>query len=539
MSVSRPTGSRLPARRRRRPAAPVVLATILLAGAGWAQAQLVNPGFEEGGGSLSGWQVFGNATGNVTVAATTPHSGGWVASVSGPPTSAGSTSYCGLVQGLATSPGVVWTASAHLRHNSGSALEGANQVVLKLEYYRRYGGVYGSADFIGETEVTALDAGSARDAWQRASLAVFAPRDAAEVRVALVMVQNGTDGGTALIDDVTLSASDGEVGPPTDTAWSLLWHDEFDGDSVDLSKWIVLDEHLIKNGELQYYDPEDVYIEDGHLVLRSRHHDPPVIRPHPNGHFAEFDYTSGLVESAGLFAHTYGWIEIRAKLPSTQGIWPAHWMLGEGFPEVDWPRCGEIDIMEAVGFDRDTVFFTRHWGDPYVHRGTSYSGPVFAQGFHTFALHWTAEHVAWYVDDSLRYLTTTADAGDIFKKPFYLILNTAVGGYWPGYPNSGSVFPQYHVIDHVRWYVAGDPGDFDRDGDVDGDDLTAFVGCFSGDGLAWDDPACRLFDGDGDGDVDCDDWPAFHDAWSGPPAVPPRLPECGLPAPRRAGGRLP
>ena len=515
------------------------MAVVVFTVAGWAHGQLINPGFEDAGGSLEGWQVFGNSAGNVTVSSNTPHSGSWAASVSGPPTSAGETSYSGMTQGVITNPGAVCTASAYVRHDADSSLEGDNLLVMKVEFYRRYGGLYGTSDFIDETEVTALDAGFAPLEWHRATLGVVAPSDAVEARISFVFVQHGSTAGTALIDDVSLAVSDGDVGKPAGVAWSLLWHDEFDGDSIDLDTWRVLDAHLIKNGELQYYDPEDVYLENGHLVLRSRRHDPPVIRPHPDGHDAEFEYTSGLVETPGLFSHTYGWIEVRAKLPSTQGIWPAHWMLGEGFPEIDWPLCGEIDITEHVGYDPDTVYFSRHWGYPYVHRGADYSGPVFSQDFHTFAIHWTAEHIAWYVDGFLRYLTSTVDSGEIFQRPFYLILNTAVGGYWPGYPNQGSVFPQYHEIDYVRWYVESDPGDFDRDGDVDSEDMAAFEGCFGGSGTPWTEPACRFFDHDADDDVDCEDWWSFRRVWGGSPSSAPVFPQCGLPAPRRVGGRFP
>jgi beta-glucanase (GH16 family) len=214
-------------------------------------------------------------------------------------------------------------------------------------------------------------------------------------------------------------------------------------------------------------------------------------------------------------------------------------MLGDGYPEVDWPRCGEIDITEHVGYDPDTVFFTRHWGYPYFYRGSSYTGPVFSDDFHTFAIHWTAEHMAWYVDGSLRFLTTTADAGDIFQKPFYLILNTAVGGYWPGYPDQSSEFPQYHEIDYVRWYVEGDPGDFNRDGHVDSGDQAEFASCYGGSDVPWDDPACRFFDLDADLDVDCEDWSSFREVWTGPPSYAPHFVPCGWPDARRVSGRRP
>jgi beta-glucanase (GH16 family) len=443
--------------------------------------------------------------------------------------------YSGITQGVATTPGSVCIASAYFRHNPGSRLEDDNRLVMKLEFYRTFGGVYGTADFIGEAEITALDSSSSPDVWHKATLGVSAPFHAVEARIAFVFVQEGSAAGTALIDDVSFTASSDEVGPPAGRAWSLRWHDEFDGDSVDSTKWMVFDGHLIKNHELQYYDPEDVYLENGCLVLRSRQHDPPVTRPHPSGHDAEFEFTSGLVETPGLFAHTFGWIEVRAKLPSTQGIWPAHWMLGDNFHEIGWPRSGEIDIVEYIGDDVDTVHFSRHWGDPYVYRGTSYSGPDFFQDFHTFAMHWTAEEMSWYVDGSLRYRTSITDAGDIFQKPFYLILNTAVGGDWPGFPDATTVFPQYHEIDYVRWYVESNPGDFDLDGDVDTDDHAAFAACFGGSDISWNDPACRFFDNDADDDVDCDDWNSFRLVWSGSPTTVPRFSECV--APRRFHGR--
>jgi beta-glucanase (GH16 family) len=496
------------------------LVVIVVSAAGWAHGQLANPGFEDSGGSLVGWQEFGNTVGNVTVSSLTPRSGSWAASISGQSSSDAGSSYAGIYQGVASAPEIVWTASAYFRHSSGSTLAEENRLLMKVELYRSFGGIYGTADLISETEITVLDAGSSADVWHEATLRVLGPSDAVEARIAFVFAQQGSAGGTALIDDVSFTASGDGLGPPEGVAWSLLWHDEFDGASIDQSKWRVLDAHLIKNDELQYYDPEDVYLENGCLVLRSRQHDPPVIRPHPYGYDTEFEFTSGLVESPGLFSHTYGWIEVRARLPSTQGLWPAHWMLGENIAEIGWPRCGEVDIMELLGHDVDTVYFTRHWGDPVVHQGFSYSGPDFSQDFHTFAIHWTPEKIDWYVDGSLRYQTTITDAGDIFRKPFYLILNTAVGGYWPGHPDETTVFPQYHEIDYVRWYVESDPGDFDHDGDVDTDDEAAFTACFGDGETNWNDPACRFFDTDADNHVDCDDWHSFREVWSGPPTAP-------------------
>jgi beta-glucanase (GH16 family) len=526
-----------PIEQRRTPATVVGIAVVILAVAGWADNPLVNPGFEDGGGSLTGWRTFGNSAGNISVSSTTPHSGSYVARLTGPSNSGTATTYSGITQGLATTPGAFWTASAFIRHNPGSRLENHNQLVMKIEFYRRFGGSYGTADFVGETEITVLDANSPTGVWRSMTVGSTAPEDAVEARIAFVFVQHGSDEGVALIDDVSFNPDFGEIGPPQGLSWRLFWHDEFEDNSVDPSKWSVLDAHLIKNDELQYYDPDDVYIEDGRLVLRSRQHDPPVIRPHPDGHNAEFEFTSGLVESAELFSHTFGWIEVRATLPTTQGIWPAHWMLGASFPWIGWPRCGEIDIMEYVGHDVDTVHFSRHWGDPYTHRGTSFSGPNFSEDFHTYAIHWTAEELSWYVDGALRYRTSITDAGEVYRRPFYLILNTAVGGHWPGPPDHTTVFPQYHEIDYVRWYVESEPGDFDVDGDIDEDDQDAFADCFTGDGGTMSDPACRFFDVDADTDIDCDDWDNFTETWTSYPPKFPFLSECRTPQTRRIGGR--
>lgn len=217
--------------------------------------------------------------------------------------------------------------------------------------------------------------------------------------------------------------------------WRLVWHDEFNGRALDLSKWRPEAAALHKNNEAQYYSPNHAYLENGHLVLKSE-----------KRKVGRRPYTSGLVETLNRFAFTYGRVEIRAQLPGGQGIWPAHWMMAH---DNRWPP--EIDIMEMLGHDTKRVYMTLHYGEDWrEHRSTgeSYRGPDFTQDFHVFAVEWEKDQIRWFVDGVQRH----AVDHDIPFIPMRLILNTAVGGDWPGYPNKRTVFPQFHRIDYVRVY---------------------------------------------------------------------------------------
>lgn len=227
---------------------------------------------------------------------------------------------------------------------------------------------------------------------------------------------------------------------PGREGWRLVWHDEFDGGSLDPDKWRVEYAALVKNQELQFYTDDEVYLEDGCLVLRSRKRD-----------FGGRAYTSGLVDTKDRFSQVFGRFEVRAQLPRGRGIWPAHWMLPEDHPA--WPP--EIDIMEMLGHEPDVVHLTQHWGTwpNNASRGVPFRGPDFSEGFHTFAVEWSSDRIDWFVDDRPAFSST----GDIPRIPFYLILNTAVGGQWPGNPDETTEFPQYHRIDYVRVYERESP----------------------------------------------------------------------------------
>lgn len=245
--------------------------------------------------------------------------------------------------------------------------------------------------------------------------------------------------------------------------WKLVWCDEFNGRKLDPKKWSVLLREHSKHNELQYYVSDEVYLENGWLRLRSRERNYGVQR-----------YTSGRLDSAGKFAPTYGRFEIRARLPGGQGLWPAHWLYPQNrdwemeylmaeavangkerlIPEAR-PWYTEIDIMEFLGHEPTVAYGTLHYytfdGQKRTSSGTWRGDTDFTKDFHVFALEWEPNEMRWFIDGKLLHATTNG----IPHTPHYLILNTAVGGGWPGNPDATTVFPQYHDIDYVRVYQRG------------------------------------------------------------------------------------
>jgi beta-glucanase (GH16 family) len=175
------------------------------------------------------------------------------------------------------------------------------------------------------------------------------------------------------------------------------------------------------------------------------------------------NYTSARMKTQGLFNQAYGRFEARIKIPAGQGMWPAFWMLGKDISSIGWPKCGEIDIMENIGKEPGTVHGSLH-GPSTSSRTSDLSAPFslpagqnFADDFHLYAVEWEPGTVRFYVDSNL-YATFTQSqwpAGGtwVFDHPFFLILNVAVGGDWPGSPDPNTVFPQQMLVDYVRVYT--------------------------------------------------------------------------------------
>ncbi len=242
----------------------------------------------------------------------------------------------------------------------------------------------------------------------------------------------------------------------TASAWKLTWQDEFDGDKLDPAKWsYVTGGNGFGNHELEYYTdrPENVSVKQGMLVIQA------VKEDYHGADGVARGFTSGRLQTLGKFSQPYGRFEARIKIPYGQGIWPAFWMMGAG--GAKWPDRGEIDIMENIGKEPGTVHGTIH-GPGYSGGkgiGAPYSlttGKRFADDFHVYGIEWEPGAIRWYVDGNLYKTTTPADlpAGTkwVYDHPFYLLLNLAVGGDWPGNPDATSTFPQTMLVDWVRVY---------------------------------------------------------------------------------------
>jgi beta-glucanase (GH16 family) len=245
--------------------------------------------------------------------------------------------------------------------------------------------------------------------------------------------------------------------------WTLAWSDEFyspDGSSPDINKWTFdVGGNGWGNHELEYYTKrlENARIEKGNLVITARKEsytgDDGVTR----------DYTSARLRTQGLFAQAYGRFEARIKIPEGQGMWPAFWMLGDDIPSVGWPKSGEIDIMENIGKEPATIHGSLHGPSTTARTSdltsifTLPAGRNFADDFHLYAVEWSPATVRFYVDANLYATFRSSDwpAGGkwVFDHPFFIILNLAVGGDWPGSPDTSTKFPQSMLVDFVRVYT--------------------------------------------------------------------------------------
>jgi beta-glucanase (GH16 family) len=265
------------------------------------------------------------------------------------------------------------------------------------------------------------------------------------------------------IDNPTLTVADNDDVSPGDTL-TLVWSDEFEAAQLDPETWFFEEgdgsQYGIPgwgNNELEWYLPDSALLENGMLVITARNEV-------SNGK----NYTSARINTKDRFAFRYGRIEARVRLPGGQGIWPAFWLLPQDDVYGTWAASGEVDIMEAVNLGAsggNTVHGTLHYGAQWPNNVSSGSGYEVATNataeFHVYALEWDATEMRWYIDDVLfamqnSWSTAAAPFPAPFDERFYILLNVAVGGNWPGAPNAATEFPVTMEVDYVRVY-SGEP----------------------------------------------------------------------------------
>ena len=271
-----------------------------------------------------------------------------------------------------------------------------------------------------------------------------------------------TDGGGTTVEEPladdgwVIPSFSGYESPSTYDGYSLTWSDEFSGTEINDDNWgYDIGGSGWGNNELQYHTNRNAYLKEGLLVIRAQQEA-----------YRGKNYTSSRLKTQGKQNFKYGRIDVRARLPEGAGIWPALWMLGENITDVGWPKSGEIDIMEMVGGNSPqdkhpngdrTAHGTMHWNNNGLNG--SYS-PVntgkseilstsLSEEFHVFSIQWDVNGIGWYIDDA-QYSYKTINSTQPFREEFFFIMNIAVGGDWPGSPNSSTVFPQRMVIDYVR-----------------------------------------------------------------------------------------
>jgi beta-glucanase (GH16 family) len=271
-----------------------------------------------------------------------------------------------------------------------------------------------------------------------------------------VFLTKGTATITLKNDDVKIPFNNTGYDVPTSyPGYTLAWSDEFNT-SFDNNSWTAESGDGCPglcgwgNNELEYYmaPPGNLFFQDGKMVIEARAEA-----------YGGKNYTSSRIKTAGKRSFKFGRVDIRAILPKGKGIWPAFWMMPQDNVYGNWPKSGEIDILELVGHEANKAYATVHFGpgpgSTNISRGYSLPAGVFNDQFHVFSMEWEQDQMKFYIDDNLYSTVTKADLGANnypFNEQFYFIMNLAVGGNWPGAPDASTVFPQWLIVDYIRIY---------------------------------------------------------------------------------------
>ncbi len=258
-------------------------------------------------------------------------------------------------------------------------------------------------------------------------------------------------GAFIMNDDTKIQVVEtGYTSPTSYTGMSLVWADEFNGTALNTADW----NYDIGDGcpncgwgnnELQYYTAGDnLYFQNGKMIIEAR-------KENKNGK----SYTSTRLNTMNKKSFKFGRVDVRAKIPYGQGIWPAIWMLGDNFTTAGWPACGEIDILEVLGQQPSKIYSTIHFksGNTSARIEKSLVMPSsLADEFHVYSLLWEKDKIVTMVDDKViaEFNAAMVSATYPFNEKFFVIINTAVGGNWPGSPNNTTYFPQFMMLDYIR-----------------------------------------------------------------------------------------
>jgi beta-glucanase (GH16 family) len=263
--------------------------------------------------------------------------------------------------------------------------------------------------------------------------------------------------GTATIknDDTKVNLPiTGYTAPSSYAGYSLVWSDDFDGPALNAANWSFdIGDGCPNlcgwgNNELQYYtnSAENLFFQDGKMIIQAKKES-----------YGGKNYTSAKIKTDGKRPFKFGRIDIRAILPEGKGLWPAFWLLPQSSVYGGWPRSGEIDLMEYLGHEPAKVYGTAHYGPGPGSTNTSRNYTLslggFQQEYHVFSIEWKLDQIKWYVDGNLYSTLNKSDLGTLtypFNESFYVIINLAVGGNWPGAPDAYTSFPQYLVVDYIR-----------------------------------------------------------------------------------------